>query len=103
MRDVYVVIEKTESEWGPSVAKMTVPDTVYDHEIYRELDYAKRDLEDKGIPEDWGTGELNDEILNIAAEILGAKWEYVGIVEFKYEYDGLYLEEEEDLNEKSCV
>lgn len=96
MRDVYIVIEKTESAWGTSVAKMTVPDTVYDHEIYRELDYAKRDLEDKGIPEDWATPELNDAILNLAAQNLDAKWEYVGIVEFKYEYDGLYLEEERE-------
>ena len=96
MRDVYVVIEKTESEWGPSVAKFTVSDTVYDHEIWESMNYAKCELEETGIPEDWGTGELNDAILNNAAEILGAKWEYVGIVEFKYEYDGLYLEEEEE-------
>lgn len=96
MRDVYIVIEKTESEWGPSVAKIIVSDTTNDHEIWEALESAKCEFEETGIPEDWGTGELNDAILNIAAEILGAKWEYVGIVEFKYEYDGLYLEEMED-------
>ena len=96
MRTVHVVIDREESDWGPSVAEMMVPDTVYDHEIFRELDCAKRELEETGIPEDWGTGELNDAILNIAAEVLGSTWEYVGMVEFGYRYEGGYLEEEEE-------
>ena len=100
MREVYIVIEKTESEWGPSVAKFTVSDTTYDYEIRNALDYAKAELEETGIPEDWATPELNDAILNNAAQNLDAKWEYVGIVEFEYEYDGVYLDEEDEEEEE---
>ena len=96
MRDVYIVIKKTESAWGTSVAKFTVSDTTYDYEIRNALYSAKAELEETGIPEDWATPELNDAILNLAAQNLDAKWEYVGIVEFEYEYNGLYLGEEED-------
>lgn len=84
---------------GSSLVRMTVPDAKHDHEVYQELDYAKTDLEEIGIPEDWTTPEINEAILNLAAQQLGATWCYFGCTEFKYRYGGEYVEEDDGFDD----
>lgn len=96
MKDVYIVINNTDSQWGASVARMTVPDSTIDLNVHSELSCAKSDLEETGIPEEWTTPDINEAILNLAAQQLGATWCYVGCVEFEYRYEGEYVEEIDD-------
>lgn len=96
MKDVYVVINNTDSQWGASVVRMTVPDSTLNHNVHSELSCAKSDLEETGIPGDWTTPDINEAILNLAAQQLGATWCYVESVEFEYSYDGEYLEEPDE-------
>jgi len=95
MRKVYVFVEERNSAWGREAVEFTVPDDTSDADVYRALDKARESVQRDVslINEDTCSEEITMMIMERAAQILGGKESYVDMVEFEYEYDWNYWEE----------
>lgn len=94
MNEVLVLINNIDSVWGTDVVKFLCKRNTYSIDVRNALEEAKVEIEEEGISEETWMPEISEEILNRAAEKLGATWSYCAHVSFKYTYDGKWLEEE---------
>ena len=84
MRTVMILINKTDSDWGTDIVEMEVPSNVTDAEIEDALEEGKENAIRDEMQNFAATPEINDRILNYAAEKLGATWGYCRQILFEY-------------------
>ena len=84
MRTVMILINKTDSDWGTDIVEMEVPSDVCDAEIEDALAEGKENAIRNEMDRFAATPEINDRILNDAAEKLGGTWGYCRQILFEY-------------------
>lgn len=84
MRTVMILINETNSDWGTDIVEMEVPSNVTDAEIEDALEEGKENAIRDEMDLFVATPEINDRILNDAAEKLGGTWGYCRQILFEY-------------------